>query len=140
MELLHRSNLLASNVLRFYCAWQLSLCRSHWRGCLKAARFGGCVRNIIYILLSFAGTVNRIGVADAKLRMVILQQSFLHFGAGDSPFKMPFKQCCKIAVFPLWRRDPVLKLQFLSLSLLLLRVVLLRLAIQCPLVAVEWLY
>ena len=98
------------------------------------------MRNIIYILLSFAGTVNRIGVADAKLRMVILQQSFLHFGAGDSPFKMPFKQCCKIAVFPLWRRDPVLKLQFLSLSLLLLRVVLLRLAIQCPLVAVEWLY
>ena len=37
---------------------------------------------------------------------------FLHFGASDFPTKNPFKKCFKIFFFSLWRRDPVLKLQF----------------------------
>ena len=37
---------------------------------------------------------------------------FLHFGASDFPSKNPFKKCFKIFFFSLWRRDPVLKLQF----------------------------
>ena len=39
-----------------------------------------------------------------------LSADFLHFGAGN----FPFKKCFKIVVFfSLWRRDPVLELQFL---------------------------
>ena len=37
---------------------------------------------------------------------------FLHFGASDFPSKNPFKKCFEIFFFSLWRRDPVLKLQF----------------------------
>ena len=37
---------------------------------------------------------------------------FLHFGASDFPSKNPFKKRFKIFFFSLWRRDPVLKLQF----------------------------
>ena len=36
----------------------------------------------------------------------------LHFGASDFPSKNPFKKCFKIVFFSLWRRDPVLELQF----------------------------
>ena len=42
-----------------------------------------------------------------------LSADFLNFGAGDFPFKIPFKKCFEIVVFSLWRRDPVLELQFL---------------------------
>jgi len=49
-----------------------------------------------------------------------------HFGASDFPFKNPFKKFFKIVFFSLWRRDPVLELQFPTL----LRVVLLSFAIQ----------
>ena len=38
--------------------------------------------------------------------------NFLHFGASDFPSKNAFKKCFKIFFFSLWRRDPVLKLQF----------------------------
>ena len=41
-----------------------------------------------------------------------LLADFLHFGASDFPFKNSFKKCFKIAFFSLWRRDPVLELQF----------------------------
>ena len=41
-----------------------------------------------------------------------LLADFLHFGARDFPFKIPFKKCFKIVFFSLWRRDPVLELQF----------------------------
>ena len=36
----------------------------------------------------------------------------LHFGASDFPSKNPFKKCFKIVFFSLWRRNPVLELQF----------------------------
>ena len=41
-----------------------------------------------------------------------LSADFLHFGASDFPSKNPFKKCFKIVFFSLWRRDPVLELQF----------------------------
>ena len=43
-----------------------------------------------------------------------LSPDFLNFGAGDVPFKIPFKKCSKIFFFLLWRRDPVLEVQFLT--------------------------
>ena len=56
-----------------------------------------------------------------------LSADFFNFGADDFPFKTLFKKCFKIVFFFLWRRDPVLELQFLAL----LRVVLLCFATQC---------
>ena len=64
-----------------------------------------------------------------------LSADFLHFGASDFPSKNPFKKCFKIVFFSLWRRDPVLKLQFPTP----LRVVLLCFATQSPQIALEWL-
>ena len=58
-----------------------------------------------------------------------LLADFLHFGAvcaSDFPSKNPFKKCFKIVFFSLWRRDPVLELQFPTP----LRVVLLCFATQ----------
>ena len=37
---------------------------------------------------------------------------FPHFGANNFPSKNSFKKCFKIVFFSLWRRDPVLELQF----------------------------
>jgi len=55
-----------------------------------------------------------------------LSADFLNFGANNFPFKIPFKKCFKIVFLSLWRRDPVLELQFPTP----LRVVLLRFATQ----------
>ena len=60
-----------------------------------------------------------------------LLADFLHFGASD----FPSKKCFKIVFFSLWRRDPVLELQFPTP----LRVVLLCFATQSPQIALEWL-
>ena len=53
-----------------------------------------------------------------------LSADFFHFGAHDFPFKIPFKKCFKIfkiVFLSLWRRDPVLELQFpTSLRVILL--------------------
>jgi hypothetical protein len=38
---------------------------------------------------------------------------FSVFGAGDFSFRISFKKGFKIVLFSLWRRDPVLELQFL---------------------------
>jgi hypothetical protein len=35
-----------------------------------------------------------------------LSADFLHFGANNFPFKIPFKKCFKIVFLSLWRRDP----------------------------------
>ena len=64
-----------------------------------------------------------------------LSADFLHFGASDFPSKNLFKKCFKIVFFSLWRRDPVLELQFPTP----LRVVLLCFATQSPQIALEWL-
>ena len=55
-----------------------------------------------------------------------LPADLLNFAASDFPFKRPFQKCFKIVLFSLWRRDPVLELQFLAP----LRVVPLRFAMQ----------
>ena len=43
-----------------------------------------------------------------------LPADLLNFAASDFPFKSPFQKCFKIVLFSLWRRDPVLELQFLA--------------------------
>ena len=61
-----------------------------------------------------------------KAATVICQQIFSILAASDFPLKNPFKKCFKIVFFSLWRRDPVLELQFPTQ----LRVVLLCFATQ----------
>ena len=66
------------------------------------------------ILFGF-GAENRnshCNVAARKLRIVLWHQFFFHVGADDFPFSIPFKECFKLVVPPLGRRDPVLELQF----------------------------
>jgi len=41
-----------------------------------------------------------------------LSADFLNFGTSNFPFKSSFKKCCKIVFLSLWRRNPVLELQF----------------------------
>jgi len=55
-----------------------------------------------------------------------LSADFLIFGASNFPFKTSLKKGCKIVFLSLWRRNPVLELQLLTL----LRVVLLCFATQ----------
>ena len=81
----------------------------------------------LVILLSFAaGSRKSYWSGCMKAATWICQQIFLHFGASDFPSKNPFKKCFKIVFFSLWRRDPVLELQFPTP----LRVVLLCFATQ----------
>ena len=61
-----------------------------------------------------------------KAATVICQQIFSILALVIFPPKNPFKKCFKIVFFSLWRRDPVLELQFLTP----LRVVLLCFATQ----------
>ena len=56
-----------------------------------------------------------------------LSLDFVKFGADDFPFKNPLESASKSFFFLLWRRDPVLELQFLTP---LRVVVLVRFAIQ----------
>ena len=70
-------------------------CRSHWNGCVKAAwclewLHPGC---------------------DSDLSL-----DFRNFGASNFPFKTLFEKCFKIVFFSLWRRDPVLELQFRAMA------------------------
>ena len=81
----------------------------------------------LVILLSFAaGSRKSYWSGCMKAATSDLSADFLHFGASDFPSKNPFKKCFKIVFFSLWRRDPVLELQFPTP----LRVVLLCFATQ----------
>ena len=60
---------------------------------------------------------------------------FLNFGANNFPLEIPFKKCFKIVFLSLWRRDPVLELQFPTP----LHVVLLCFATQSLQIALYWL-
>ena len=65
------------------------------------------------ILLSFAAEHRKSywsGCIQAAI--VICQQIFAILALVNFPFKIPFKKCFKIVFFLLWRRDPVLELQF----------------------------
>ena len=83
----------------------------------------------LVILLSFAAGLRKSGCMKAAT--VICQQIFFIFGASEFPSKNPFKKCFKIVFFSLWRRDPVLELQFPTP----LCVVLLCFATQSPQIA-----
>ena len=52
----------------FYCVLQLSLCKLHWKACVKVAWCRGCMRNTIDYCLLQLKIVNRIGVAASMLR------------------------------------------------------------------------
>jgi len=65
-----------------------------------------------------------------------LSADFFNFGASNFPFTIPEeKSASKLSFFSLWRRDPVLVLQFPTP----LRVVLLCFATQSVQVALKWL-
>ena len=67
------------------------------------------------IFLSFAADiVNCIGMAARCLREERFFSGFFPF-AGDFPLKTLFEKCFKIVFFFLWRRDPVLELQCVTL-------------------------
>ena len=66
------------------------------------------------ILLSFAAEHRKSywsGCIQAAI--VICRADFRNFHGRNFPFKNPFKKRFKIVFFLLWRRDPVLELQFL---------------------------
>ena len=79
------------------------------------------------ILLSFAARLRKSYWSGCmKAATVICQQIFSILALVIFLLKNPFKKCFKIVFFSLWRRDPVLELQFLTP----LRVVLLCFATQ----------
>ena len=92
----------------FYCVLQLTV--SADRIVMAALRLLRAVAAFV-ILLSFAAGKS-YGNGCMKAATVILSADFFHFGASDFPSKNPFKKCFKIVFFSLWRRDPVLELQF----------------------------
>ena len=82
------------------------------------------------ILLSFAAE-DRASYWNGCIKAVkvicqTLSADFFNFGAHNFPFKIIFKKCFKIVFLSLWRRDPVVELQFPTP----LRVVLLCFATQ----------
>ena len=83
------------------------------------------------IPLSFAAGLRKSYWSGCMKAATVMSADFLHFGASDFPSKNPFKKCFKIVFFSLWRRDPVLELQFPTP----LRVVLLCFATQSPQIA-----
>ena len=56
------------------------------------------------ILLCFASEI-RESHCDGCMKVAngALAADIFHFGIDDFPFKIPFKKCFKIVVFPLWR-------------------------------------
>ena len=83
-------------------------------GRVRVAWCGGCMRNTIV----FCSWISQIVLewlyegCDSDL-----SADFLNFGASNFPliyiYIYFFLQCFKIVFFSLWRRDPVLELQFL---------------------------
>ena len=69
----------------------------------------GCMRNII-VFYSWTSQIVLQWLYEGCESD--LSADFLHFRASDFPSKNPFKKCFKIVFFSLWRRDPVLELQF----------------------------
>ena len=64
------------------------------------------------ILLSFSAENRKSYWSGCIQAARLMCQDFLNFGAGKFPFKIPFTKCFKIVFFVLWRRHPVLELQF----------------------------
>ena len=88
------------------------------------------------ILLSFAAGLRKSYWSGCmKAATVICQQIFSILALVIFLLKILLKSASKSSFFSLWRRDPVLKLQFPTP----LRVVLLCFATQSPQIALEWL-
>ena len=64
------------------------------------------------ILLSFAAEHRKSYWSGYIQAARLMSADFRNFGASNFPFKNPFKKCFKIVFFLLWRRGPVLELQF----------------------------
>ena len=91
------------------CRFATRCCETHCNGCVKVARCRGCMRDTIV----FCSCASEIVLEWLHPRCDSdLSADFLNFGASNFPFKNPLKKCFKIVFFLLWRRDPVLKLQF----------------------------
>ena len=92
------------------CRFATLCCETHCNGCVKVACCRGCMRNTIvlcsWISLIVLEWLHQGCESD-------LSADFRNFGASNFHFKSPFKNCFKIVFFSLWRRDPVLELQFL---------------------------
>ena len=89
-------------------------CRSQWNGCVKVPRSCRCKRNTV--LLCFASE-SRESHCNGCMKVAngALAADFFYFGTDGFPLEIPFKKCFKIAVFPLWRRDPLLELQIAAI-------------------------
>ena len=90
---------LRSRCAKLYCALQLSLCRSqYWHGCAKE---GSSLLRLRaeYDCVLHLRVVARIVMAACKLRIVLWQHNFLHFGAAEFPFQIPFKNASKSSFF-----------------------------------------
>ena len=80
---------------------------------VAASRLLGAAAAFV-ILLSFAAEDRKsYWNGCIKAAKVICQQIFSILALTIFPFKIPFKKCFKIVFLSLWRRDPVLELQFL---------------------------
>ena len=94
LEVVHQSDVFYSSVLQVFCAWQLSLCRSQWNGCVRVSRCCGCERNTIV----FCSWESQIVMTTWQLRMVLWQQIFwILVVMNDFPsFQNSFQKCFKI--------------------------------------------
>ena len=103
---------------------------------MAASRLLGAAAACV-ILLSFAAEDRKsYWNGCIKAATVICQQILAILAlASNFPLKNPFEKCFKIVFFLLWRRDPVLELQFPTP----LRIVLLCFATQSLQIALEWL-
>ena len=116
------------------CCHSIVFCKSVSADCsgMAASRFlpaaAACV-----ILLRFAAE-SRQSYCNGSVRRVngALEADFFDFGTDDFPFKIPFKKCFKIVVFPLSRRDPVLELQIAAVCGAVVRSSILQLKVVNP--------
>ena len=82
------------------------------RNVMAASRLLRAAAACVILFFLQLDLVNSIGVSASRLRQWFVSR-FINFGASNFRFKIPFKKCFKIVVLLLWRRDPVLELQFL---------------------------
>ena len=98
---------------------------------MAASRLLGAAAACVILLFFAAGLRKSYWSGCMKAATVICQQIFSILALVIFLLKNPFKKCFEIVFFSLWRRDPVLDLQFPTQ----LRVVLLCFATQSPQIA-----
>ena len=99
------------------------LCKNPFKKCFKIVFFSLWRRDpvlelqfptplCVVLLCMFCNSVSADRIVMAASRSLKEVSHEMRFGASDFPSKNPFKKCFKIVIFSLWRRDPVLELQF----------------------------